>query len=105
MHNTVRAQHSEWTRITATEKFLSFRQQDLSLVDYIVHFEDLRDVFTTQNGTGFNDTYVAANTEGFSELTDDEKATLKKEAYERWIGLLFLKHADTRRNGSLIEDL
>ena len=44
MHNTVRTQLLEWTRITATEKFLSFCQQDLSLADYIVHFEELRNI-------------------------------------------------------------
>ena len=49
MHNTVRTQLPEWTHITATEKFLSFRQQDLSLANYIMHFEELRDVFVTQN--------------------------------------------------------
>ena len=54
---------------------------------------------------GFNDTYVATNTDGFSVLTDDEQTTLKKEAYEHWIGFLFLKHADTRCYGSSINDL
>ena len=55
MHDTVRAQYSEWTRITATEKFFAFRQQDLTLADYITHFKELRDIFVTQNGSGFND--------------------------------------------------
>ena len=49
MHDTVRAQYSEWTRITATEKFFAFRQQDLTLADYITHFKELRDIFVTQN--------------------------------------------------------
>ena len=62
MHNTVRAQYLEWTRITATENFLSFRQQDLSLAECIIHFKELRDIFVTQNGTGFYDTYVVTDT-------------------------------------------
>ena len=48
MHDTVRAQYSEWTRITATEKFFSVRQQDLTLAEYITHFKELRDIFVTQ---------------------------------------------------------
>ena len=96
MHDTVRAQYSEWTRITAMEKLLSFRQQDLSLAEYIIHFKELRDIYVTQNGTGFNNSYVASQTEGFNELTLDEKIKLQKEAYDRWIAIMFIKHADMR---------
>ena len=105
MHDTVRAQYSEWTRITAMEKLLSFRQQDLSLAEYIIHFKELRDIYVTQNGTGFNNSYVASQTEGFNELTLDEKIKLQKEAYDRWIAIMFIKHADMRQYGSLIDDL
>ena len=70
MHDTVRAQYCKWTRITATEKLFSFRQQDLTLADYITHFKELRDIFVTQNGNGFNDTYVADTVENFTALDD-----------------------------------
>ena len=53
MHDTVRAQYSEWTRITAMEKLITFCQQDLSLVDHTTHFKELCNMFDTQNGTRF----------------------------------------------------
>ena len=62
MHNTVRAQYSEWTHITAMEKLITICQQDLSLADYITHFKELYNIFVTQNGTGFNNSYVASQT-------------------------------------------
>ena len=58
-----------------------------------------------QNRTGFHDTYVAMHTNGFNKLTADKCTELQQEAYKRWINLLFLKHADMRRYGSLIDNL
>ena len=75
------------------------------LAEYIIHFKELHDIFATQNGKGFHDTYVAMHTEGFNELTAGERAKLQREAYDHWIGLLFLKHTDMRHFGSLIDDL
>ena len=87
MHDTVRAQYSEWTRITATEMFFSFRQQDLTLADYITHFKELHDIFVTQNGNGFNDTYVTDTVENFTALDDDQQNELQSAAYEHWIAM------------------
>ena len=80
MHNTVRTQLPDWTRITATENFLSFCQQDLLLAKYIMNFGELRDVFTTQNGKGFNNIYVIENTQGYKNFTENEKFATKQEA-------------------------
>ena len=70
-----------------------------------VHFKELRDIFATQNGTGFYNTYITTHTDGFNDLTAIEQTKLQQEAYQRWIGLLFLKHADMHRYRSLIDDL
>ena len=105
MHDTVRSQYTEWTRITALEKLVTFRQHDLSLADYISHFKELRDIFVTQNGTGFNDSYVAERIENFDKYSNDYQGELQAEAYERWIAIIFLKHVDLRRYGTLIDEL
>ena len=70
-------------------KFFSFRQQDLTLADYITHFKELRDIFVTQNGNGFNDTYVADTVEDFSALDDDEQKALQSAAYKHWVAIFF----------------
>lgn len=105
MHDTVGTQYCEWTRMTAADKFHAFRQKDLSLSDYIAHFKEIRDVFTTQNGTGFNDSYVAERVAGFDALPDARKKELQRLAYEQWVAIAFIMHCDPNRYGSLIEDL
>ena len=104
MHDNVRAQCSEWTHITAMEKLTSFCQ-DLSLADCIIHFKELHDIFVTQNGTGFNNAYVASQTDGFTDMSITEWEKLQKDAYNRWIAILFIKHADMRCYGSLADEL
>ena len=105
MHDTVGTQFCEWTRFTATEKFVTFYQKDLSLSDYIAHFKELRDVFTTQNGSGCNDSYVAERVAGFDALPADRQQELKLLAWEQWVAIIFIKHCDPVRYGSLIQDL
>ena len=94
MHDTMRAQYSERTRVTAMGDLITFCQQDLSLADYTTQFKKLHEIFVTQNGTGFNNSYVASWPEGFTDLTLAEHGKLQKKAYDGWIAILFIKHAD-----------
>ena len=46
-----------------------------------------------------------ATIEDFATFDPDKQQDLQDDAYDRWIAILFIKHADVRRYGSLIDDL
>ena len=73
--------------------------------EYIKTFKELRDVFTTQWGKHITDYFVEQQSE-YKALQDlNAKANMKVEAFDEWMGLLFLLNADWRKYGSIKNEL
>jgi len=105
MHDTIRSQYPMKTQVDTMRKLLTFRQNDLSLSEYIKQFKEIRDVFTTQNGEGIYDSYVA-NTKKYRDMTSSaDKIKMKEDYFKAWIAMIFLSNCDWRRYGSVMDDL
>ena len=91
--------------IDSLRRFLTFRQNDLSLPEYIKQFKELRDVSATQNTECMHYEMVSQTPKYQTLTTDSDKLKMKKEFYEAWVAMIFMTNADWKRYGSLMDDL
>ena len=103
MHEAVRAQKNILTATQALIKFVTYKQNDSSLRDYMKDFKELRDVFETQWGT--NIVYTLIDGPAYDAATDDEKEAMVKEKFDEWTATLFLHNSDPKRYGSVNKEL
>jgi hypothetical protein len=73
--------------------------------EYIKTFKEVHDVFTTQWGKHVTDYFVEQQTEYKSLTVPAERTKMKDEAFDEWMGLLFLLNTDWRKYGSIKNEL
>jgi len=100
------AQKPLLTATSALIKLLTYKQRDdVSMSEYIKTFKEVRDVFTTQWGKNITDYFVEQQPEYKSLNNANEKAKMKEDQFDEWIGLLFMLNADWRKYGSIKNEL
>src|SRR5210317_344395 len=106
MHDAVRVQYPYIAMTDGLTRLLNIKQQENEqLLDYVKRFKQTRDVTKSQVGTRLLDTFIEYQEEYVNETDDDEKKTMKTEAYEKWMAYLLIKGSDPMKYGTLQKNL
>src|SRR5210317_1239889 len=106
MHDAVRAQYPYIAMTDGLTRLLNIKQQENEvLLDYVKRFKQTRDVTKSQIGTRLLDTFIEYQEDYVNETDDDEKKTMKTEAYEKWMAYLLIKGSDPTKYGMLQKNL
>src|SRR5210317_2487808 len=106
MHDAVRAQYPYIAMTDGLTRLLNIKQQENEqLLDYVKRFKQTRDVTKSQIGTRLLDTFIEYQEDYINETDDDEKKTMKIDAYEKWMAYLLTKGSNPVKYGTLHKNL
>ena len=106
MHDSVRTSY-RWRRWAIPfKRILNFRMEpNEDALDYIKRFKQEVDNLKTVNGTRFTDYFIEAEDDYRKLTTDEERETMKREAFNELMGFWAMNCTTKARFGSLNDHL
>lgn len=108
-HESVRNKYPCDMHYDALLRFLTLKQKDDSLVDYIKKFKEERNILVQNIGTKMFDDYVE-RTEDYKNIAATntlsiatQQQTMKADYFEAWTSYVMLKNSDQTKYGPLIK--
>ena len=105
MYTPVRARYLFSTLAETLSSVFNIRQiQDEKLVDFIERFNQEKQLVKTQLGEHFLDLFVGNTVEYNASIDEEEKTSMKSEAFEQFMDILFLCASDQGRYGKIQDE-
>ena len=91
MHDPVRARYALTSLTDTVERLMNLKQQDNKhLLDYTRCFKQARDILKASVGNDILDKFIS-DTKAYKAADATEQVNMKKEAFEKWMGYLYIK--------------
>jgi len=105
MYNTIRAQSPVAVMMETILRLININQQEDSLLDYVKRFKQQCEIFVSQIGKRFLDSFVEQLEEYRTETNATKQLELKKRAFDRWLAYLVMKGADWTKYGVILKQI
>ena len=103
MHTPIRAVYPMWGLAEILADLVNLRQkEDEDLITYLERFKQERNLAKSQLGYGFLDKFME-NTKEYQESSSEERETIKYEAFDRMMAVLFIRGSNQGIYGKMTE--